>query len=63
MKSKKSMRKKSSYQQKMKKYQTFDDLILTWIKQSDRRDSTLSDFNEVFDIENFIHSFDAEVDV
>jgi hypothetical protein len=57
------MRKESSYQQKMKKYQTFDDLILTWIKQSDRRDSTLSNLNEALDTQNFIHSSDAEVDV
>ncbi len=57
------MKKKSFYQQKMKKYQTFDDLILTWIKQSDRRNSTLSNLNEAFDIQSFIHSSDAEVDV
>jgi hypothetical protein len=47
----------------MKKYQTFDDLILTWIKQNDRRDSTLSNLNEAFDIQSFIHLFDAEIDV
>jgi hypothetical protein len=57
------MKKESSYQQKMKKYQTFDNLILTWIKQSDRKDSTLSNLNEAFNIQSFIHSFNAEIDV
>ncbi len=62
-KSEKSLRKESFYQQKMKKLQTFDDFLLTWTRQSDRRNSTLSNFNWAFNIKNFVHSLNTKINV
>jgi hypothetical protein len=47
----------------MRKLQTFDDFLLTWTKQNDRKNSTLSSFNWAFDIKNFVHSLDTETNV
>jgi hypothetical protein len=47
----------------MRKLQTFDDFLLTWTRQSDRRNSTLSSFNWAFDIKSFVHSLDTETNV
>jgi hypothetical protein len=47
----------------MKKLQTFDDFLLIWTKQSDRKNSTLSSFNWTFDIKSFVYSLDTETNV
>ncbi len=45
------------------KISNFDDILLTWIKQSDWRNSTLSSVIWAFNIKSFFHSFDTRTDV